>query len=200
MATNIDLKNIWQQQKSEQPDMTEMLEELKRYKKANLRKIAKSNIMLGLTSAFIILIWVYFQPQYISTKIGIVIIILAMVIYLLFYNRISRSLRAVDNTESNRDYVRNLKALAVKQKFMQTTMLSIYFIMLSVGICLYMFEYAIRMTLLWGVFTYLITLSWIAFNWFYFRPRVIKKQQLKIDELITTFKHINSQWPEEQKQ
>lgn len=198
METNIDLKNIWQQQKSHQPDMKELLDELSRYKKSNLCKLVMSNIILGLTSGFIIFVWIYFQPQYITTKIGIVITILAMGIYLLFYNRLSKSLKTINSTDSNHDYVQNLKALVIKQKFMQTTMLSLYFGMLSVGICLYLFEYTSRMTLFWGCFTYFVTLGWLAFNWFYFRPRVIKKQQLKLDELIAAFKHINRQWQEEQ--
>lgn len=197
METNIDLKSLWRQQKFEQPDMEDIRIELRKYKNANLRKLAISNIMLGLTSAFIIFVWIYFEPQYVTTKIGIVITILAMMIYLLFYNRLSKSFRTLDNTDSNHDYIQNLKSIVIKQKFMQTTMLSVYFAMLSVGICLYLFEYTSRMTLLWGFVTYFITLGWIVFNWFYFRPRVIEKQQLKLDRLIKKLKNINAQWDEQ---
>src|SRR5690606_5309523 len=196
MEPNIDLKNIWKQHSSEQPDKTELLSKLKRYKKANLRKIALTNIALLLTCGFIIFVWIYFQPQYISTKIGIILCVLGMLLYLWFYNRLTRCLKTIDSTDSTHDYVQNLQALVVKQKFMQTTMLSVYFAMLSIGLCLYFFEYTTRMTLFWGCFTYSVTLGWLAFNWFYFRPRVIKKERGKLDALIQTFKSINTQWQE----
>ena len=196
MEPNIDLKNIWKQHSSEQPDKTELLSKLKRYKKANLRKIALTNIALLLTCGFIIFVWIYFQPQYISTKIGIILCVLGMLLYLWFYNRLTRCLKTIDSTDSTHDYVQNLQALVVKQKFMQTTMLSLYFAMLSIGLCLYFFEYTTMMTLFWGCFTYIVTLGWLAFNWFYFRPRVIKKERGKLDALIQTFKSINTQWQE----
>lgn len=196
MEPNIDLKNIWKQHSSEQPDKTELLAKLKRYKKANLRKIALTNIALLLTCGFIIFVWIYFQPQYISTKIGIILCVLGMLLYLWFYNRLTRCLKTIDSTDSTHDYVQNLQALVVEQKFMQTTMLSVYFAMLSIGLCLYFFEYTTMMTLFWGCFTYSVTLGWLAFNWFYFRPRVIKKEQGKLDALIQTFKSINTQWQE----
>lgn len=196
MEPNIDLKNIWKQHSSEQPDKTELLAKLKRYKKAHLRKIALTNIVLLLTCGFIIFVWIYFQPQYISTKIGIILCVLGMLLYLWFYNRLTRCLKTIDSTDSTHDYVQNLQALVVEQKFMQTTMLSVYFAMLSIGLCLYFFEYTTMMTLFWGCFTYIVTLGWLAFNWFYFRPRVIKKEQGKLDALIQTFKSINTQWQE----
>jgi hypothetical protein len=61
------------------------------------------------------------------------------------------------------------------------------------GICLYMYEYAARMTMTAGIITYAVTLAWIAFNWFYLRPKTIKKQQAKLDELISKFERINKQ-------
>lgn len=76
---------------------------------------------------------------------------------------------------------------------MHTTMLNVYFILLSAGIGLYMYEYTSRMTMLWGIFAYGITLAWILINWFCLRPKQIKKQQSKLDEIITKFKKLNQQ-------
>jgi hypothetical protein len=76
---------------------------------------------------------------------------------------------------------------------MQTKMLGFYFITLSLGICLYMYEYISRMTNVGAFFSYLITLTWIGFNWFYLRPKTIKKQQTKLNELISKFETLNKQ-------
>jgi hypothetical protein len=50
-----------------------------------------------------------------------------------------------------------------------------------------MFEYVLRMTLLDGLLTYGITGLWIAFNWFYLKPKIIKKQQQKLNDSIAAF-------------
>ncbi len=72
-------------------------------------------------------------------------------------------------------------------------MLSVYFIILSLGIGLYLFEYVSKMTRFWGIFTYAITLLWIAINWFYLRPKTIKKQNAKPNKLLAEFKNLTNQ-------
>lgn len=190
---NIDFTNIWKQQKDVQPNKDELLNKLKKYKKSNIKRLFISNVLLIATSGFIIFIWFYYQPQFITTKLGIVLTILAMSIYLFAYNKQYSFFNSLDATQSNIDYLKSLTALKNKQKFIQTTMLSIYFIMLSTGICLYMYEYTSRMTMFWAIFTYGITLTWIAINWFYLRPKTIKKQQTKLNELIEKFETVNKQ-------
>lgn len=194
---NIDFTNIWKQQKVVQPNIVELLNKLKKYKKSNIKKLVISNFLLIATSGFIIFIWYYYQPQFITTKVGIILTILAMSIYLFAYNKQYSFFNSLDASQSNSDYLIGLIALKTKQKFIQTKMLSIYFIMLSTGICLYMYEYTSRMTMFWAFFAYGITLTWIAINWFYLRPKTIKKQQFKLDELIEKFETVNKQLNDE---
>ena len=52
------------------------------------------------------------------------------------------------------------------------------------------------MTVFYALITYGITLLWIAFNWFYIRPKQIAKQQDKINGLIEKFEAINHQLEE----
>jgi membrane protein YdbS with pleckstrin-like domain len=194
---NIDFATIWQQQKVSQPNSEELLGKLKKFKKSSVRKLIISNILLTATSGFILFVWYYYQPQFISTKLGIIVTILAMVIYLFTYNKQFTTFSKIDATQNISDYLQNLSSLKTKQKFMQSTMMSLYFSMLSLGISLYMYEYASRMTIFWGIFTYAITLAWIGFNWIYIRPIKVKKEQAKLDELINKFEAINSQLKEE---
>lgn len=196
MATNIDFKNIWKQQTSNKPNMEELLGKLKKFRNQNLRKLILTNIGLVLTSLFILFIWYRYQPQMITTKIGIILVILAMVIFLFVYNKMFMVFYKIDQTQSNSGYLQSLYVVKNKQKLMQTTILNVYFIMLFLGICSYMYEYTSRMTLGSGILAYAVTLVWIAFNWFYLRPRTIKKQEGKIDELINKFEEINNQLKE----
>jgi hypothetical protein len=196
MATNIDFKNIWKQQSSNKPNMEELLGKLKKFRNHNLRRLILTNIGLIATSLFILFIWYWYQPEMITTKIGIVMVILAMVIFLFAYNKMFMVFYKIDQTQSNNEYLQSLYIVKSKQKFMQTTILNLYFIMLFLGIVLYMYEYTSRMTLGSGILAYTITFAWIAFNWFYLRPKAIKKQQGKLDELINKFEEINNQLKE----
>ena len=102
-------------------------------------------------------------------------------------------LKKINETESNQQYLKKLQALKEKQLFMQTTILNLYFLLLSTGISLYMYEYIVQMTVLLGVFSYGITGVWILFNWFYLRPKQIKKQQSKLNDIINKFENIQAQ-------
>lgn len=196
MDTNINFKNIWKQQTSNKPNLEELLGKLKKFRNQNLRKLILANIALITTSLLIIYIWYRFQPQMITTKIGIVLVILAMVMFLFAYNKMFMVFYKIDQTQSNNEYLQSLYVVKSKQKFMQTTILNLYFIMLSLGICFYMYEYTSRMTLGSGILAYAVTFAWIAFNWFYLRPKTIKKQQGKLNDLINKFEEINNQLKE----
>ncbi|MGX5685657.1 hypothetical protein ACWKWW_13935 [Chryseobacterium cucumeris] len=196
MDSNIDFKNIWKQQTSNRPNMEELLGKLKKFRNQNLRRLIFANIALIATSLLILLIWYRYQPEMITTKIGIVLVVLGMVIFLLAYNKMFMIFYKIDHTQSNHEYLQSLYVVKNKQKWMQTTILNLYFVMLFLGICLYMYEYTSRMTLSSGILAYALTSVWIAFNWFYLRPRTIKKQQGKLDELINKFEEINNQLKE----
>lgn len=193
MADNINFNELWAKQTSIEPNQENLLLQIKKMKRTSLRKLVLTNCLLVATSVFIILVWVYFQPQMITSKIGIILIILAMAIYLLVYNKSYSSLRDNNNSQTNREYLKELLSIKTKQLFMHTTMTNLYFVLLSTGLALYMYEYASRMKPLWEIVTYGITFIWILFNWVYLRPKQIKKQTTELDAIITKFEILNDQ-------
>ena len=193
METNIDLKKIWNKQKIETPKVEVLYATVNKLKTRSFLKLIVVNIILLLTVTFICFIWYYYQPELVTTKIGIVLTILSMVIFLLPFNK-QFSLLTKDKTEPNsKEYLQQLLKLKERQVFQQTTMLSIYFIILSLGTGLYLYEYVSRMTITWGIITYAITILWFAINWFYFRPKAITKQNAKLNTLLIEFENLNNQ-------
>lgn len=190
---NIDLKQIWKQQEVAQPDIEKLLAQAKQFKRSGLQNIIVLNILLAITTLFILLIAYYFQPKFVSTKTGIILVILAMVMYLFAYNKLFAVFNKISPTLSNNEYLHTLSTLKQKQKHMQTSMMNLYFALLGSGICLYLYEYALLMKPIGAILTYTLTLGWIGFNWFYIRPRVIKKQQARLDELIKKFEAVKRQ-------
>ena len=47
--------------------------------------------------------------------------------------------------------------------------------------------------MVWGITTYGATAIWVALNWFYIRPKVIEKQNTKLNELLTKLSELNNQ-------
>lgn len=193
MGDNIDFKSLWLQQITSEPDRENLLLQIKKLKQTHRKRLIVTNCLLIATSVFIGWVWIHFQPQLLTTKIGVVLTILAMAIYLMVYNKSFALFKTTTNAQSNREYLNSLLAIKSKQQFMQTTMLKLYFILLSAGIGLYMYEYAARMTIAGAVATYAITAAWILFNWFYLRPKQIKKQQAGLNDLISKIENINNQ-------
>ena len=116
-----------------------------------------------------------------------------MLVYLAFHNTLAPLLLNQSLELDAKAQLKQLILLKEKQRFQQTTLLNGYFILLSLGLGLYMYEYIIRMTLPWAIFSYGIVLFWIALNAFYFRPKIIKKQQTKLNQLIAQLKDLSEQ-------
>jgi hypothetical protein len=193
MNNNIDLKELWHKQQPDIPDTKELFEKANVFRKKNLRKLINANIVLLLNAAFIVWIWYYYKPQMLTTKIGIILIILGMVLYLVVYNKILPLLINVDYEKNSSQYLQQLLKLKEKQLFLDNIIGNIYFILLTIGLCRYMFEYISRMTLFWATLIYGITLLWMTFVRFFFAPRSIRKQQARLNELIIKFELVSRQ-------
>lgn len=193
MKSPINLNELWAKQSSAVPDMAELFLKADQLKRSQLRKIIITNVLLMATSGFISFIWFYFEPQFLSTKIGIVLVLLAMALFLAVYNQNIPLLKKQDEEQNSAAYLKNLLAIKNKQKFLQGRMLSLYFILLSLGVGLYMIEPCEQMSRMGALCAYGITALWVLFNWFYIRPRQIKKQDTKLNEVIAKFEAISRQ-------
>lgn len=193
MENKLDLKKIWKQQHIETSEIKELHKKAVEFKRKYLFKLIIINMLLLVTSILIFLIWHYYKPELLSTKIGIVLIILAMATYTISYNKVIPLLLKNDAKKTSKEFIKEYINLKKKQKFQQKTMLSFYFLFLSLGILMYLFEPTIRMTFFSKIAIYGFTLIWIAINWFYFRPKVIQKQNKKINKLLVKLKEIENQ-------
>ncbi len=128
MDNNINFKDLWARQTTSQPNTDDLFLQINKLKTKNLRKLVVTNLLLIATSIFIIFIWAYYQPQLLTTKIGIILTIFAMIIYLFSYNQSFSLFKKTTNTQSNSEYLKDLLAMKTKQHFLQTTILNLYFV------------------------------------------------------------------------
>ena len=196
--TEINLREIWLSQKIDAvQDAAELISKAKKMQ-SNMRiKIIPLNILLFTTICFIMAIVWYYQPKLITTKIGTLIVVIGIVMQIIASSKLIPLLKQTDSKTIASEYLRELIALKKKQAFLHTRIMTLYFVCLSVGIGLYMIEYAMMMTPLGAALSYGITALWIGFNWFYIRKRTIRKQQQKLNAIIEAFQKIDSQLSEE---
>ena len=99
----------------------------------------------------------------------------------------------MDEEQSKQEYLNELLALRRKEHFMQTKLMNFYFISLSVGIGLYMYEHIQESSLQFRVVAYSVFLLWVGLNWFVFRPRIIRRNRQRLDSLIVRVERIKTQ-------
>ncbi len=196
MSNNIDFKDLWQKKISEPPALSELVSLASKLKRQLLIRAILLNIVLLITAAIIIGIWLTYKPQFITTKIGICLVIFAIISFVFVQNRILPYLKKEKDILNLNEHLIQLKKMRKKELFIQTSMMNFYFFFLSLGIFLYMYEYVPK-TLLSISLTYGITAAWFALNWFYIRPKGIKKQQEKTNSLIAKFEALQKQITEQ---
>ena len=193
--TETNFKDLWQAQNTtSNTGSKEIVLKAKHLQKKTRIKLLLSNLLLFATMLFIIGIVLYFKPQMITTKIGAILVIIAIIMQIATSTKLITLIKESDTQTSNAAYLNQLLIIKKKQAVLQSSIMAIYSILLGLGIALYMLEYVLRMTLLGGLLTYGITGLWIAFNWFYLRPKIIIKQQQKLNDSIAALESVKNQF------
>lgn len=196
MSDKLDLKALWLQQTPPKPEPTIVIEKAQRLKRKHWYESIFINSMGISVFLFVGAIWYYYQPQLMSTKIGLILTFVAIFLFMLVQNSMLPLLMEKESDLSNQDYLTLLLKLKKKQRFLQTTALSAYFLLLSLGLALYFWEYVVRMSLAMGLFCYGGFFVWVLINWFYFRPKIIQKKEEEVNGLIEQFKLLTNQLKE----
>lgn len=194
MNTDIDFKALWNNgAKGEIPDAKEIFAKGASLQKRARNKMLICNFMLAVTVVLISCVWIVCKPQMMTTKIGIVLIISAITFYMMASMGYINLLYKNNMGISTSDYLQHLLFIKQKQENMNVMVANIYFVLLSAGLFLYMIEYALMGGIVFRVAAYGITFSFMAFNWFYIHPKVIKKQRDKLNGVIEKLEEINRQ-------
>ncbi len=186
-----DIKNLWQKTEEKNlPDATEILLQVQKSRKKMLLKTIAGGLILCFTFVFIALLAWHYQFQQWTTRIGIILTLIAIIMGVIFNSKLVQLLlKQSDLTLSNTDYLQQLIRFRTTQRLIQTKGITLYFILLTVGLIMYMYEFAQR-DLTFGICAYAVTLAWISFNWFYTRKKTIAKQQKEINTQIENIERL----------
>ena len=94
-----------------------------------------------LTIGFALFIAFYFRPRLTSTYIGLALGGTAFLLALFSAGKSARLYHRLNDTCPNTQYLQTLSSLRKQEYFHRHTMLNTHFVLLSLGLCLYMYEY-----------------------------------------------------------
>ncbi len=194
MSNQTDFKALWQGLSTGPvPPVETVIAEAKKLLRQTKKKMLIANVTLALTAACIMVLYFKLDIKQLTTRLGILLIILSIAVYLVMHNRLLAGLFKPVPGADSRAYLDALLAASKKQQFLQRTVLSLYYVFLLAGICLYMIEYTAKMPLWGAMLSYALTLCWMGICWFIFRPRTIRKQQAGLDAVISKLENMHKQ-------
>jgi hypothetical protein len=194
MSTEMDFKSLWNKQStSDMPDTKELFSKADGIKKKTRNKLIGLNLVLLANVGIMVYMGFNIEHEHLTTKIGLILIVIAIVSYLIASNQIMPILFKTDFETSIQEYLDQLIRIKRKQDFLNKVMINIYFILLSAGLFLYMLQFVAKMSLIWGIVYFVLSFGWIAFAWFYMRPRGIKKKAKALNDMIEKLEEVNGQ-------
>ena len=192
MDNDINLKAMWHNQETTMPNEKEIFAKATALKNEIRKKTIYLIVLLTGAIPVILFIWLSSNLIMLTTKIGTCLVISSILLVNLNATKLLSSSSDRSIAADNKTYLDELSKLKQQQHFIQTTVMNIYFVSLSLGLALYLYEPTSRMERTHMIVAYLATFIWIAFNWFYLRPKSIKKQRAKMDTIIEKLNSMNS--------
>ena len=189
MNKDLEFKELWNVSTPTIPNEEEIIKKVQALKRKIQLHAGMGIMSLLLTIGVIVWVLVSFNFEIWTTKTGIILVVTALTLGIL---NAMRTLMTPSNTslQSNKDYLEQLIIIKDQQHFTHTILMRVYFAFLTVGMLLYMYEFALKMPGIFGWIAYGLTISWMAFAWFYWGPKIIKKQRAAMDETIGKLREV----------
>ena len=187
-----DLKAIWLTAKTDSlPASGEMLRMAKKFRNDKVRKKLMLISISILLSTIMVFGAIYNDLTMISTRIGEACLIVTCI--LLAFTNI-RSLKRFINFKdfTNKEFIDFMEQTRRNQLYYyQKTQVAGMGIS-SIGLLFYFYELVYKDTV-WIMVTYTAALLYLAFMWFYIRPRNFRRQNQKMDETMRKLHDISNQ-------
>jgi 4-hydroxybenzoate polyprenyltransferase len=189
------LMSVWQAQpKQDQLSVDEVLKQVKK----GIRSIT-SQLYWGvvamvamLTLTFCILFFFVFQSW--LTYVGITIMLITMLLYAIMIIRNYRILNKRDSTINPTEYLQDLKEYQKKRAKIVGWFYYLYVLLISLGLSLYFVEVLKGASLYYKIMVYGLTLIWIFFLTFYYKKRIFKNEEEKLNLIIEKLERLQGQF------
>lgn len=180
-----NIQKLWQSGKdNDLPDAATIINQIRRFRKKLIRKNVIGAVALCLTFLWVGFVGWYFHFEKWTTRAGIILTLVAIILGVVFNSRLIQLLvRQGDTALDNKKFLAQMVHFRNAQRVIRRKGMLVYYILLTIGLCLYMWEFAER-SFFFAIIAYPLSLGWIIFSWIYFNKKVASKQEQRLSEQI----------------
>ena len=189
------LISVWQgQPKQEQLSVDEVLKQVKKGIRGITNQLYWGIVaMLSvLILTFVILFFFAFQSW--LTYVGIFTMLITMLLYAVMIIRNYRILNRRDATLNPNEYLQDLKEYQKNRAKITGWFYYIYLLLISVGLSLYFIEILRNASTLYKIGIYSITIIWFLFLTFFYKKRIFKNEEEKLNLMIDRLERLQGQF------
>jgi membrane protein YdbS with pleckstrin-like domain len=189
------LISVWQgQPKQEQLSVDEVLKQVKKGIRGITNQlywgIVATVVVLALT--FIIMFFFVFQSW--LTYVGIFTMLITIMLYAIMTIRNYRILNKRDATLNPNEYLQDLKEYQKNRAKITGWFYYIYLLLISLGLSLYFVEVLQNASTLYKIGVYSITIIWFLFLTFFYKKRIFKNEEEKLNLMIERLERLQGQF------
>lgn len=189
------IMSVWQgQPKKDQLSVDEVLKQVKK----GIRGIASQLywgivVMVGvLALTFCILFFFVFTSW--LTYMGLFIILVTMLVYAIMIIRNYRILNKHDATQNPTEYLQDLKEYQKNRAKVVGWFYYTYVLLISLGLSLYFVEVLHNSSIYYKILVYGISVVWILLLTFYYKKRIFKNEEEKLNLIIEKLERLQGQF------
>lgn len=191
-----DLENLWKQSKTEVPtekkDPSKLQNKRTKMKNSNI----KGAVLLIITGILILVMMFFLDLKIKTTLVTYVMIIMSAICFIqaaimLFT---AREISKIDETQTPTLHLRQWQNFRSFQKRQRQWNMPVYYVLLSTALGIYMYELLKTIDLWKMLLAFAVTYTWILFAYFYLGKKKIKKDDERLDGIISELKQLEQQF------
>lgn len=191
-----ELENLWKQSDPKisvkQTDLTKLKSNRMKLKNTNI----KGAVLLILTGIFILGLMTTFDAKIKTPPLIIAMVIISITCFLqavlMLYN--AKRIGAIDETQTPGFHLKQWQDFRIFQKKQRHWNMPVYYLFLSSAIGVYLYE-LLKTAELWKmILAIVVTYSWMFFAYFYLGKKELKKQDAKMDSIISDLQSLENQF------
>jgi len=189
------LISVWQgQPKQEQLSVDEVLKQVKKGIRGITNQLYWGIVAMiaVLVLTFVILFFFVFQSW--LTYVGIFTMLITMMLYAVMIIRNYRILNKRDATLNPNEYLQDLKRYQKNRAKITGWFYYIYLLLISLGLSLYFVEVLQNASTLYKIGIYSITIIWFLFLTFFYKKRIFKNEEEKLNLMIERLERLQGQF------
>ena len=191
-----ELENLWKQSETKHPTKDTKISKIKSNRIKLKNTYSKGAILLIVTGILILVMLFFLDSKLKTIPIILSIIIVSLTCFLQAFLMLftANKISTIDETQTPSFHLKQWQNFREFQKNQRHWNIPVYYILLGSALGVYFYELLKNIDLWKMILAYVITYSWMLFAYFYLGKKEIKKQDAKLDHIISELKSLENQF------